>query len=345
MSDELEFKKLKKEYDDIEKDANAFLKKLRDELIELLLRNSIVANIVESRVKEWKSIIRNIKEKGLVVDKIINIEDLIGIRLIFLFKLDIQKAGKIIEDKLFLIEKKVMSARLGIDQFGYQSDHYKVKLSKDYLRLDTWNIFRKFRAEIQVSTLAQHIWTAVSSKYDYHSERNPSEEISRSLALLSAKLEEVDRDIEGIDKDRQEYREQIHKDLKEKSVIRYTAQLDIDLLDFALQFWLPSKNRIEHEFFNDLLKELKSFNITTIKDLYDLIDEYKDAAFRKDSGFYRFYKDRSRDLLDELSKKQLDKGVWLSQVGLIKRMLTLKLEFNWRSKDLEHKHQEVKKSE
>jgi ppGpp synthetase/RelA/SpoT-type nucleotidyltranferase len=343
MSDEVDLNTLKIEYDDIKANAKVFLNKLRNLLIELLSRESIVANIVESRVKEWKSILRNINEKGLVVDKIINIADLIGIRFIFLFKSDIKKAGKIIEDNLFLIDKKIMAERLEINQFGYQSDHYEVKLTEDRLRLDDWIDFRKFQAEIQVSTLAQHIWTAVSSKYDYHSERDTPEEIKRSVALLSAELEIVDREIKRIDDEREMYREQSKKDLAEDLVKIFEMNLNVDILDLILIIKLPSENRVEDEPFSDLLKDLETVGIITGNDLVDLIDKHEAEAIKRDSEIADYFKlkyqGKAHPFNEELKyyyssdPERIKKGVFFSFAGLVKEMLDLEFGEDWREEE------------
>jgi putative GTP pyrophosphokinase len=114
--------KLKSEYDSITSLARQFAEELSDQLKQLLDDNNVFLSIpIQSRVKKWKSITEKIKRRSLSLSEVKNLSDLVGLRLVLLFKRDVNKVCRIISSSLKVIDREDTQDRLREDQFGYTS--------------------------------------------------------------------------------------------------------------------------------------------------------------------------------------------------------------------------------
>jgi putative GTP pyrophosphokinase len=75
---------------------------------------------------------------------------------------------------------------LKLDQVGYQGIHYDIKLNDDEV---AGTEFDGVWGEIQVRTLAQHLWSDMSHELGYKPELSVPDEMQRRLFRLSALVE------------------------------------------------------------------------------------------------------------------------------------------------------------
>ncbi len=169
--------------------------KLAQLLRELLDGSSIEIAQLESRTKTVESLAEKANREGKSYDDPLReITDFSGIRIITYFREDVSRVAEIIRRE-FLVDgsnSRDMSDLLDPDQFGYQSVHFVVNLRSARLALTEWASFGDFSAEIQVRTVVQHAWAAISHKLDYKSESEVPKSIRRKLFRLSALLELAD---------------------------------------------------------------------------------------------------------------------------------------------------------
>jgi len=192
----LEEDKLKKDYEARQASAGSFCSALMEQIKELASQNNIALAVqIESRVKSWYSISEKIEKNNLKLEDILQLYDLVGIRLILLFKRDLDRCRKLIEENLEIIEQEDTASRLDESQFGYQSYHYVIKLPKRWLSIPTLKDFAEYKAEIQIRTMAQHIWAAASHTLQYKQEDNVPKTVRRSIYRVSALLETVDLEL------------------------------------------------------------------------------------------------------------------------------------------------------
>ena len=160
--------KLIEDYESKDSSVFDFCTELVKQIQVLIEQNSIKLAIpIDYRIKSLSSIKSKIENRNLQLNNILELNDLVGIRLIFLFNRDLEKCRNLIEENLEIIEKEDTASRLGESQFGYQSYHYVIKLPKNWLSLPSFKGFEDYRAEIQVRTIAQHIWAAASHHLQY----------------------------------------------------------------------------------------------------------------------------------------------------------------------------------
>lgn len=315
-SDELE---LQADYEYRRASAERFCLALVEQIKELIAQNIISLAIpIESRVKSWSSIDGKIERKNLELEDILQLNDFVGIRLILLFKRDLDRCRELIEENLEIIEKEDTASRLDESQFGYQSYHYVVKLPDKWLSTPTLSEFSEYKAEIQVRTMAQHIWAAASNTLQYKQDDNVPETVRRSIYRVSALLETVDLEFERVLSERENY-------IKELKPETQDEPLNVDILKEILDYYLPIKNRVDDEQYSDLIQNLSKCGIEKSSGLIRLFKEYLHEALEAEKELVKYLLEQidEQDEQDEEVKRLLQQGVFFTHTKLLQFMINL----------------------
>lgn len=322
--------KLKKDYDERRNSAEKFRSVLVQQIEELISRDNIsLAVPIDSRVKTWSSISSKIDRSNLELKNILQLNDFVGIRLILLFKRDLDKCRKLVEENLEIVEQEDTASRLDESQFGYQSYHYVIKLPEKWLSTPTLSDFSEYKAEIQVRTIAQHIWAAASHNLQYKQEDNVPETVRRSIYRVSALLETVDLEFERVLSDREKYVKELRPETQDE-------KLNVDLLKEILDSYLPIANRREPESYSKLLQNLSNCKINKSSQLISLIKEQIKMALELDTRKAELVR-KSGELvysgIDDEYEYEIDRvsrGVYYNHTELIRLMLSKKFGNRWR---------------
>lgn len=306
---------LKSSYDQTVKQADEFRNALRDQLAKLLEQHSLRPPIpIESRTKQWSSILVKLDRLSERWNSVDDIWDLIGLRLVFLFPEEAARACSLI-DRTFEVEyRRHVGQELAPHEFGYQSVHFTVRLPGEWLSTPTLRMFSRFRAEIQVRTLAQHNWAVASRLLQYNTQEYAPPSVRRSLYRVAALLEVVDYELERVNKNRQAYRKQ----LAAKS---FDQALNVDLLEAILTSRLPESHHLLGDDYAALLTDLAACGIATGIEVIDLIDLHIDQALANDRMARRALEDGDTAYVSYPAL--LAKGAFYSHVGLVYNMLHL----------------------
>lgn len=300
-----------------------FRKNVFEQLNNLIVSSKVPLGInLESRVKDWLSIRNKIERKELKINTIHEINDLIGFRVILLFKRDLDVISSIINNNFDVISEEDKFDSLDDNKFGYQSRHYIIKIPNEWLEVPSFKSFKNFKAEIQLRTLSQHIWAATSHKLQYKNEDSVPISLRRALNRASALLEVVDLEFERILIGREGYVENLNE--KSKSNLTQDEFLNVDSLRFIAEKHLPKENSKRTEPYDELLNELLLNNITKVDQLAEILDEEKEFYRNKEkerlkdamnsSGEDWWTKGQDEDDTDVRVKR----GVFFSHVGLIR---------------------------
>jgi putative GTP pyrophosphokinase len=278
--------RLQEEYRDVVPVATALAELMVREL-QVVLRNADVSLAVpiESRVKTWDSIEQGFVRAGSNLGAfrrfsgatISELSDLIGIRVIVLFARDIERVTSTIGQTLQVLEADDKGKRRAVDQFGYASVHVDVAVPREWSVVPSVRAFDRFAAEIQVRTLAQHMWAAASHELQYKVEQSVPDEVRRSIHRIASLLETVDAEYERLLVEREQYRARIEAD-------RGDSRLNTDVLRAVLDSRLPRKNRAGYEPYSMLVWELSKLGIVRRHDLEALIDRHREAALSEDAA-------------------------------------------------------------
>ena len=109
------------------------------------------------RLKDRDSLEKKIIRKNYKYDKLDEITDLIGFRVITYFEDDIDKVAGLIKAEFDIDENNSIDKRqLDADRFGYRSLHYVFSLKSDRSQLTEYKKFKGIKAEIQIRSILQH---------------------------------------------------------------------------------------------------------------------------------------------------------------------------------------------
>jgi putative GTP pyrophosphokinase len=181
-----EFERLRPEYE-------RFTQKLDILLRDLLRARDIDFHLQESRTKENSSLREKIVRSAKTSTGPLNdVTDLSGLRVITYYEDDAIAVANLIESEFAVDRENSIVHSAVAAEFGYKSAHYVVKLSPGRAALLEWNGLSDLKAEIQVRTVLQHAWAAISHKLQYKREDDVPAILKRKLFRLSALFEIAD---------------------------------------------------------------------------------------------------------------------------------------------------------
>lgn len=297
--------------------AQRFCAEITNQIERLLEDDGIVLGFpIQHRVKTWDSISEKLKRLEHSVQDVRKLQDLIGLRIILLFKRDTSQVCNLIEKSFKVIKQYNTDERLKEDQFGYSSIHFVIELPEEWLNVPTFAAFSKLRAEIQVRTVAQHIWAAASHTLQYKQEVSVPPSVLRSIYRVSALLETVDLEFERVLNERDHYRSKL--DTSSGNI------LNVDLLEKLLDEMLPPANKEPNEEYSELLEDLNHFRINTSDAIKELMEKHEKYIINKE--LKRIHSALDDDMID---RDRLEKGVFFQHIGLVRIALDAEFGENW----------------
>ncbi|MEZ8795278.1 GTP pyrophosphokinase family protein [Vibrio cyclitrophicus 1F53] len=306
---------LKVDYDRQKLQATRFISVAIEQLKQLFEINTITLGTpIESRVKSFASIEEKLQRKSKEIISVSELSDFVGIRVIVLFKSDIEKVCHLVKDNLKVIESEDVAERLEADQFGYQSTHYTVKLPDEWLALPTLSDLAHLSAEIQIRTLSQHIWAVASHKLQYKQENNVPIPLRRSINRVSALLETVDLEFERVLAERESYK------LDDLKKVDDDSGFNVDILENILDKSLPPENKHDnHENYSEIFEQLVRNGINSVSKLEEVIESQIGELLEEDKVRTRDIINGDFDEAEEVERAQ--RGVFFTHVGLIRGCL------------------------
>ncbi|WP_158213647.1 GTP pyrophosphokinase [Sphingopyxis witflariensis] len=156
--------------------------------------SSISFHVIEHRAKTVDSLIEKIRRPGKSYSSLEEITDLSGVRVICYYQDDCEEMSQIIEREFLIVGKEDSHSakHLSEDRFGYLSLHRIVKPARVRANLIEWSDVADLCCEIQVRTVIQHAWAAVSHQVQYKIESKIPSLIKRRLNRISGLFEMAD---------------------------------------------------------------------------------------------------------------------------------------------------------
>jgi len=266
------------------------------ELVNSLIKESgIQVHSISSRTKDIDNLYEKVRRKGEEYNKLLDITDLSGIRIICYFSDQVDKVADIIKNNFIISNEFSIDKRktLDPDKFGYLSLHFVVKLSEDRSKLPEYKRFKDFYCEIQIRSILQHAWAEIEHDLGYKSSIEIPRDVKRKFYRLAGLLELADDEFNRIKYEIEQYTVEIDAKIIEKpeeilidkvSLEHFTLSSPIvKELDEIITSNANSKLRNVGNISNQITK-IAYFDIKTIDDLEKTIENNKEKiiSFAKD---------------------------------------------------------------
>ena len=178
--------KLKKEYEQAEEKLEELKKAVLYILNKQVSNESIKIHSLTTRIKDFKSIqekVKRKKSKGEELENpLVQITDLVGVRIVLLLRSDLEKVASIIRQHFHVISEDNKIDNQETNSFGYMSNHFVVNIKHSYIG-PHYDGIKQMACEIQVRTIAMDAWAAISHYLDYKNEHNLPLKLKRIFTL------------------------------------------------------------------------------------------------------------------------------------------------------------------
>lgn len=234
----------------------------------------VTAFPVSSRMKDFASVKEKLISRRVHVKKsILELQDLVGIRIIALYQSDTKAIGSLLQSLFPDLKKVFPRTKAGNGQFGYSSIHYLGIIPISWKELVHLEGFVGLRFEIQVRTLSEHVWAECSSSLNYKARENIPPIIERPLNRLAALLEIVDSEMENIKSSHEKYLDSV-SNLAIENLLR--EDLNGDTLRLLMKKVFPDQEHLLDEKYSHLNVIVeKDYNILNMAHLFTVIEKYK----------------------------------------------------------------------
>lgn len=167
---------------------------LEDILPTLIAREGIAISNLSIRIKNEEKLRRKVRFKHKY-ERLSDITDVIGCRVITLFEDDVERVQSLIAREFDVVEvvERRRKMQEGVD-FGYNSLHMIVRFSGARVQLAEYQPYADVAFEIQIRTVLQHAWAEIEHGLGYKNDFEIPRVVRRRLSRLSASLELLDEE-------------------------------------------------------------------------------------------------------------------------------------------------------
>ncbi|EKO3958996.1 hypothetical protein F2K62_000205 [Vibrio fluvialis] len=237
----------------------------------MLESEEIKYHSIQSRIKTLDSLLSKIEKKEVTLDNINEITDIIGLRIICLFRVDIDNILKKI-NSVFDIEKIDNKLQdYNDDTFGYQSVHVIARIRDDFKGVRYDNI-KNICFEVQVRTVAMDAWANISHYLSYKSKLDIPREMRRDFYALSALFHLADSNFEMLYDIKLKNKSHIQEHSIEEVIDETPIDLDV-LTGYLSKKFVGYEMPNNDSYFSTLLSELYEAGYSNLEQLDVAIDK------------------------------------------------------------------------
>lgn len=274
-----DFRQYKENYIKLEEIAAEMLKGIAKDC-------GIKPALIEHRVKDEKSLQGKLYKNSDWYQKLDDLTDLLGERVICYFADEVDIIGKRVEE-VFKVDREKSSDKrklIAANAFGYLSLHYIVNLPDDSGYPEE---LCKISFEIQIRTILQHAWAAIDHDIAYKSKFGVPRKITRSFSRLAGLLEIADDEFVRTRDAMNEYTTDTHEKIMNNTAddveinmvslyefVKYNRKM-VEFLDELAELCSAEIMEVDPESYLPLLSWLGK---TKIGDLQEMLENNRDLA-------------------------------------------------------------------
>lgn len=255
--------KARQEYDANEGNYDRLLTEVKYSLEARFASQKMKIHSVTGRVKDVDSFLEKIERKRYV-DPHRQAQDLVGVRVVALFRSDLRPIEEAIEALFEIVGKDDHVDGGPAEEFGYMSVHYVCRLGSGHAG-PRYSGLHDFVFEIQVRTVVMDAWANISHHLGYKGESTIPSELRRDFYALSGLFYVADQHFE-LFFSRSEENEEIAEEAIESDE---AAHLDIDLESMAalLRAVYPDRERGKRIVVSEFVNEVQAAGYQSIGQL------------------------------------------------------------------------------
>ncbi len=203
--------RITQEYDNECTRYNSFATAFQRLISELLNASNVRVHSVTCRAKDRSSLLNKLQKADSTYDRLSEVTDLAGIRVITYFSDEIDQVADIVASEFQVDQANSVDKRalLDPDRFGYLSLHYVVKLSVHRRKLPEYKQFANCKAEIQIRSILQHAWAEIEHDLGYKSKLAVPRQIQRGFFQMASVLELADTEFTRLRDDLKSYKSSV----------------------------------------------------------------------------------------------------------------------------------------
>lgn len=192
----------------------------------------------ESKIKTFEGFYDKVVRKQIADNQFDAVEDIAGVRIICLYRSDLERLGEIISKNFAIVGVDTSTTRAETP-FGYVSDHYVVKLPKE-CKGPRYDKIRNLKCEIQVRTILMDAWASVSHHLDYKRQVDIPRELRTDFSALSGLFYVADTHFELFRKGFEETRASLMRDAQ-RDVFDLDQEINLDSLAAYFEWKFPER--------------------------------------------------------------------------------------------------------
>lgn len=269
-SDRLDSEHVRHEFVARRRIYEALLAEVEFIVFEEIENSDIRIHACEGRIKNIDSILKKCVERD-IKNPFEALNDIVGYRVICLFRDDIGKISSIIEKSFNIVECED-KINTGDDVFGYMSLHYICQINSKF-QGPRYHKIKDINFEIQIRTLSMHAWASMSHYLSYKGEWDVPSHLKKALNALSGLFYVADN----------EFAQFYNESLKSRETLREipsnypTEEINLDTLFAYLARKYPDRRRGDSDSVSELVRELKEAGYETVERLDKDIDKAKEV--------------------------------------------------------------------
>ena len=163
-----------------------------------IVRTLGVHATISSRPKQIDSLLKKLIRKPKKTYEDLN--DKVGVRVIVRYKPEVEAVVRLASERLVCSPPDDKASDLEANQVGYLSVHLDVRLLQDDSAAASFPP-KTYSAELQIRTLAQHLWSEMSHDVVYKCDTVLPGEIRRRVFLLAGLVEIADNEFTRLEHD------------------------------------------------------------------------------------------------------------------------------------------------